>query len=277
MNTPKIDSHVHILDPKQFPYAPDVWYEPIGAEQGTAGDLTSVMDFHGITHALLVQPNSGYGYDNRAMLSAIANGKGRFKGMAVVKNNASIGKLQDLQAQGIVGIAMNAALLGVDFYADIEPLLESLRELDMWAQMQVQHDQFVTLKPMLEASGAKLMFDHCGRPNPITGVAQEGFQALLKLAETGRAAVKLSGFNKCSNQQYPWTDAKPFVDALLGAYTPQNLIWASDWPFLKAPARIDYGPLLTLFEQLVPDDAARHAIQWETPKRLFGFDHTTNT
>ncbi len=271
MNSPKIDSHVHILDPKQFPYAPGVWYEPIGAEQGTAADLTHLMQFHDVRHALLVQPNSGYGHDNRAMLSAIANGDGRFKGVAVIKNNASLGELQDLKAQGIVGIAMNAALLGVDFYADITPLLQRLGDLDMWAQMQVQHDQLVSLAPILEASGAKLMFDHCGRPNPAAGVTQKGFQALLKLAETGRASVKLSGFNKCSMQQYPWSDAKPFVNALLEAYTPRHLIWASDWPFLKAPARIDYGPLLTLLEQLVPDAAARHAIQWETPKRLFGF------
>ncbi|MEY4295807.1 MAG: hypothetical protein RLY82_1495 [Pseudomonadota bacterium] len=271
MNHQKIDSHVHILDPNQFPYAPGVWYEPIGAEQGTAADLTQVMVYHNVQHAILVQPNSGYGYDNRAMLSAIAHGGGRFKGMAVVKNNASLGELQDMQAQGIVGIAMNAALLGVDFYAGIDPLLAHLRELGMWAQIQVQHDQLVNLSPMLEASGAKLMLDHCGRPEPIAGVAQKGFQALLKLSRSGRAAVKLSGFNKCSVQQYPWTDAKVFVDALLDAYTPQSLVWASDWPFLKAPARIDYGPLLTLFEELVPDATARHAIQWETPKRLFGF------
>ncbi len=271
MNSPLIDSHVHILDPKQFPYAPDVWYEPIGAEQGTATDLKQVMTYHDVQHALLVQPNSGYGYDNRAMLSTIANSNRRFKGMAVVKNNASRAELEDLKTQGIVGIAMNAALLGVDFYADIEPLLQHLRDLDMWAQMQVQHDQLVSLSPMLEASGAKLMFDHCGRPNPRAGVAQAGFQALLQLAGSGRAAVKLSGFNKCSVEPYPWADGKPFVAALIEAYTPKNLIWASDWPFLKAPARIDYGPLLTLFEQLVPDRAARHAIQWETPKRLFGF------
>lgn len=267
----KIDSHVHILDPHQFPYAPDVWYEPMGAERGTAADLAAVMDFHDVQHALLVQPNSGYGFDNRAMLSAIAAHPARFKGMAIVKNNAGRTELETLKAQGIVGIAMNVSLLGLDFYADIEPLLAQLRDLDMWAQMQVEHDQLVSLSPMLEASGAKLMFDHCGRPNPIAGVAQAGFQALLKLAQTGRAAVKLSGFNKCSTQQYPWADAKPFVDALIQAYTPQHLVWASDWPFLKAPARIDYGPLFALFEQFVPDAQARHAMQWETPKRLFGF------
>jgi predicted TIM-barrel fold metal-dependent hydrolase len=179
--------------------------------------------------------------------------------------------LQDLQGQGVVGIAMNVALLGVDFYAHIEPLLSHLRDLGMWAQMQVQHDQLAQISPMLKASGAKLLFDHCGRPNPKDSIDQAGFQALLALAETGRAVVKLSGFNKCSAQHYPWDDAKVFVDALLKAYTPRNLIWASDWPFLKAPTRIDYGPLLALFEQLVPDAVARRDIQWETPKRLFGF------
>lgn len=266
-----IDAHVHILDPDRFPYAADAWYAPIGAERGTANDLCAVMDCHLVQHALLVAPNSGYNQDNRCLLDAIARSQGRFKGMALVKNNTGRAELEDLKAQGIVGLAMNVSLLGIDFYSDIEPLLSHLADLDMWAQMQVQHDQLLTLKPMLEASGAKLMFDHCGRPDPRQGVGQAGFQALLGLAKTGRAAVKLSGFNKCSAQQYPWSDAKPFVDALIDAYTPQNLVWASDWPFLKAPARIDYGPLLTLFEQLVPDALTRQTIQWETPRRLFGF------
>lgn len=106
----------------------------------------------------------------------------------------------------------------------------------------------------------------------MRGTGQAGFQALLELAQTGRAAVKLSGFSKCSNQHYPWPDAKPFVEALIDAFTPDRLVWASDWPFLKAPARIDYGPLLALFEQLVPNAATRQKIQFETPKRLFGFE-----
>jgi len=274
MNTthqPKIDCHVHVLDPARFPYTPGVWYEPIGPERGTTLDLANVHDFHGVKHALLVEPNSGYGLDNRCMLDAIAHSKGRFKGVAVVKNDASRAELEDLKAAGVVGIAFNAALLGVDFYANIAPLLGRLRELDMWAQMQVQHDQLVALKPMLVDSGAKLLFDHCGRPNPKAGIDQAGFAALLALAETGRTVVKISGLTKCSVQSYPWLDAKPFVDALIQTYTPNNLVWASDWPFLLAPARIDYGPLLALFEQLVPDEAARQAMLWDNPRRLFGF------
>jgi hypothetical protein len=58
---------------------------------------------------------------------------------------------------------------------------------------------------------------------------------------------------------------------LLDAYGPEHCVWGSDWPFLRAPERIDYGTLLTLLEHLIPDPGARRAVLWETPRRLFGF------
>ena len=268
---PRVDCHVHVFDPARFPYAADAWYRPAGGETGTAADLGHVLDAHGVQHALIVGPNSGYGLDNRCLLDALARGAGRYKGVVVVRNDASRSELQDLQAAGVVGVAFNVALLGVDFYADIGPLLERLRDLGLWAQVQVQADQLVALRPLLQDSGARLLFDHTGRPDPQAGLGQAGFKELLALAETGRACVKLSGFAKFSALPYPHRDVWPYVLALVEAYTPQTLVWASDWPFLRAPARIDYGPLLALFEQMLPDADARRAIGWDTPRRLFGF------
>jgi predicted TIM-barrel fold metal-dependent hydrolase len=270
-DTPIIDCHVHVFDPARFPYAADAWYLPAPAETGTPEQLGHVLDAHGVRHALLVGPNSGYGLDNRCLLDTIARSAGRYKGVAVVRNDASRAELQELQAAGVVGIAFNVALLGVDFYRDCGPLLERLRELGLWANVQVQGDQLIALEPMLRGSGAKLVFDHTGRPLPDAGIGQAGFAALLGLAETGRAAVKLSGYAKISALPYPHADMAPYVHALVEAYTPDALVWASDWPFLRAPARIDYAPLLRLFEQQWPDAAARRAVLWDTPKRLFGF------
>ena len=108
-------------------------------------------------------------------------------------------------------------------------------------------------------------------PDGANVVDNAGFAALLSLADTGRACVKLSGLSKCSALPYPHSDAWGFFRALLDAYTPDSLVWASDWPFLRASARIDYGPLMTLFAQLLPDEKARQAVLWDTPKRLFGF------
>ena len=268
---PKIDCHLHVFDPERFPYSPDTFYRPAGGEIAPVTQLDALLDAHGVRHALLVGPNSGYGLDNRCMLDALAHGAGRYKGIAVVRNDASREELQQLQSVGVIGVAFNVALLGVDFYRDTGPLLQRLHDLGMWAQIQVEGDQLLPLLPLLANSGARLLFDHCGRPIPGAGIQQDGFAALLRLADSGRVCVKLSSLTKCSTLHHPHRDAWPYVHALLEAFTPDSLVWASDWPFLRAPARIDYGPLLTLIEQLVADELALRAILWETPMRLFGF------
>jgi predicted TIM-barrel fold metal-dependent hydrolase len=267
---PKVDAHCHILDPARFPYAADVAYRPSGQEVGTLDQYLQVMDAYGIRHALLVGPNSGYGLDNRCMLDALARGAGRFRGVAVVRNDGSREELLRLREAGVVGVAFNATVLGVDHYLQAGPLLRHLADLDLFVSLQVEHDQLPGLLPLLQASGVRIVFDHCGRPRPGGGLEQSGFQALLALARSGRAAVKLSGYQKFSLQPPPYADAQPFVRALLEAYGPDACMWASDWPFLKSPVHLDVGPLLRQLEALVPDAADRRSILWDTPCRWLG-------
>ena len=268
---PKVDCHCHILDPARFPYAADVAYRPAGQETGSADYLRALLAVYGVRHALLVQPNSGYGLDNRCMLAAIQRSEGIFKGIAMVPNDASAQQLQDLQGQGVVGAAFNVALLGHEHYRSIGPLLQRLADNGMFAQVQVEGPQMASLAPMLQGSGVRVLLDHCGRPDVAQGLGEPGFQAILGLGSSRRAVVKLSGFAKFSAQAYPFTDLRPYLSALLQAYGPEHCVWASDWPFLKAAYRLDYGPLLKLFEDTVPDATDRHKILWKTPMRLFGF------
>jgi predicted TIM-barrel fold metal-dependent hydrolase len=271
ISQPKIDCHCHILDPARFPYHPGVAYRPAGQETGSADYFLQVMQSYGVRHALLVQPNSGYGPDNSAMLGAIARSPGRFKGIAIVPNNAPVSQLQELQAQGVVGVAFNVALLGLDFYRDIAPLLERLAQAGLFAQVQVQDDQLVALAPWLRGTAVQVLIDHCGRPNLGHGLAAPGIAALLALADTGRVTVKLSGFAKFSRQEFPFDDCAAFTARIVQTFGPAHCLWASDWPFLKAGARMDYGTLLHLFAASVPAESDRQKILWETPRRLFGF------
>lgn len=268
---PKIDCHNHILDPLRFPYAPDTHYRPTGHEIATAAQFTQVLETYGVQHALLVGPNSGYGLDNRCMLDAIAHGDGRFKGIAVVRNDCSEAELIALKHAGIVGVAFNIALLGEAFYADTAPLLARLKALDLFVQVQTEHDQLVSLLPMLVESGVRILVDHCGRPTISAGLQQAGFQALLSLAKHGRTVVKLSGLIKFSEQAYPHDDAQPYVRALIDTFTPAACVWASDWPFLRANARVDYGLMLTQMQRWFPVADDRRQVFWDTPRRLFGF------
>ncbi|MGB0784276.1 MAG: hypothetical protein ACPGRG_13985, partial [Marinomonas sp.] len=63
----KIDCHNHIFDPQQFPYQADSPYAPEGHEVATADYFLQVLETYGVSHALLIGPNSAYGEnDNRA-------------------------------------------------------------------------------------------------------------------------------------------------------------------------------------------------------------------
>jgi predicted TIM-barrel fold metal-dependent hydrolase len=269
---PKVDCHCHVLDPARFPYAPDVAYRPAGQELGPLSQYLQVMEAYGIRHALLVGPNSGYNLDNRCLLDALAQGSGRFKGIAVVPLDTGRDELAALRAQGVIGVAFNATLLGTAHYLQAGPLLQRLLDADMMVSLQVEHDQLVELRPLMEDSGVRVLIDHCGRPSPGQGIGQAGFQALLALAGTGRFAVKLSGHQKFSTLPPPFEDTRPFLEALLDAYTPDACLWASDWPFLRAPQRLDVGPLLRQVEKLLPDATDRRKLFWDTPRRWLGLD-----
>jgi len=266
----KIDAHCHVLEPSRFPYADDVLYRPAGQEMGSAKYFQEVMACYEVQHALLVGPNSGYATDNRCLLDALASAPTKFKGIAVVPNDTSLEALQQLKAQGVIGIAFNPALMGFDFYADIEPLLQRLKQLDMWAQFQFENDLALDFLPMLSRVDVKMMVDHCGRPNLAAGLAQKGFQALLALGREGRTLVKISGFAKFSQAGYPFTDARPYIENLVTAFGLKNCVWASDWPYIRAPYRLDYGPMLKSYEALFNAEE-RQQLMWASAKHHFGF------
>jgi len=270
LGEPKIDCHFHIIDPARFPYQPDTWYRPAGQEIATAEQFFRVMDVYSVRYGLVVEPNSGYGTDNRCMLAAIARSQGRLRGIVVVDNNVSLAELRSLKSQGIIGVAFNSALLGPDYYRNTADLLERLTDLDLILQIQVEKDQLLAFQELIQGSGVRLLIDHCGRPDPRAGLLQPGFRALLALGRSRRASVKLSGFAKFSCEPPPHDDVRDYVHALADAFTLDACVWGSDWPFLRAEERIDYGPLLAMLERHFPDPADRRKLLWETPRALLG-------
>jgi predicted TIM-barrel fold metal-dependent hydrolase len=81
----------------------------------------------------------------------------------------------------------------------------------------------------------------------------------------------LSGYYKFSQGPHPYEDTWPFIMALVDAFTRDRCVWGSDFPFLRANERLDYGPLLAMLPRLFPDPDDRHRLLWRTPARLLGF------
>ena len=96
-----------MFDTTLFPYSSDAAYRPPPHEAGTAAQLAAVLDAHDLSNAVLVNPTSGYGYDNRCMVAALRAGQGRFRGIARVRPDADADVLGDLHAAGVIGIRLD--------------------------------------------------------------------------------------------------------------------------------------------------------------------------
>ncbi|MEK9281575.1 MULTISPECIES: amidohydrolase family protein [unclassified Bradyrhizobium] len=269
---PKIDCHIHAIDPLRFPYEADTPYRPSGQEIAPAAQLIRVFDVFDVRHALIVATNTGYGSDSSILLDTLKQGGGRFRGVAVVDNDVDIDELARLKAAGVIGVAFNVPFHGADYYRSTAPLLEKLVLLDLFLQIQVEQDQLLDLLPLIEKSDVRLVIDHCGRPSIAQGLTGRAFQALLAIGRGRDAHIKLSGYYKFSEQPHPYEDAWPFVAALVEAFTLDRCVWGSDYPFLRAPERLDYGPLLAVLTTLFPDADDLHRLLWRTPARLLGVE-----
>jgi len=269
---PKIDCHIHAIDPVRFPYGADTPYRPSGQEIAPAAQLLRVFDAFDVRHALVVATNTGYGSDSRILLDTLKQGGGRFRGVAVVENDVDISELERLKAAGVIGVAFNVPFHGADYYLETAPLLEKLTSLGLFLQIQVEQDQLLGLLPLIDKSPVRLVFDHCGRPSVGQGINGKAFQALLAIGRERDAHIKLSGTYKFSQQPPPYEDTWPFVAALVEAFTLDRCVWGSDYPFLRAAERLDYGPLLAALPKLFPDLGDQQRLQWRTPAKLLGFD-----
>ena len=269
---PKIDCHIHAIDPVRFPYGIDTPYRPSGQEIAPAAQLIRVLDAFDVRHALVVATNTGYGSDSRILLDTLRQGGGRFKGVAVVENDVDIRELERLKAAGVIGVAYNLPFHGADYYRNTAPLLEKLVSLGLFLQIQVENEQLLDLLPLVDGSPVRLVFDHCGRPPVGQGVKGKAFQALLAIGRERDAHIKLSGYYKFSQQPHPYEDTWPFIAALVEAFTLDRCVWGSDYPFLRAAERLDYGPLLAVLTSLFPDTGDQQRLLWRTPAKLLGFD-----
>ena len=266
---PKIDCHIHALDPVRFPYADDTPYRPSGQEIAPAAHLIRVLDAFDVSHALIVGTNSGYGTDSRILLDTLKAGNGRFRGVAVVDNDVGIGELERLKAAGIVGIAFNVPFHSTGYYRrHRRPAGKAGRSRPV-SQVQVEQDQLLALLPLIEKSKVRLVFDHCGRPSVADGLQRPAFQALLAIGRERDAWIKLSGYYKFSRQRI--LTKTPAVHHGAGRRVHARPLCLGIG--LAVPARagaLDYGPLLAMLPRLFPDPDDRHRLLWRTPARLLG-------
>lgn len=259
-----IDSHAHVFR-RDLPLTPGYRHKP--EHDAELPEFLSILDAHGVSHAVLTAP-SFLGTDNSFLLAALRAAPGRLRGTVIVADTVTREELAAMDRDGVVGVRFN--MLRRDDLPDLRTpswrrVLRDMADLRWHVEIYVEGAKLPTLlAPALEA-GVKVVVDHFGSPDPALGIACPGFRALLAAVRDGRAWVKLSAPYRLGG-----ADPRPYAQALLDA-GPQQLVWASDWPWTQNSAGMSYAKCLRWLEEWIPDAAARARILDDTPRALFRF------
>lgn len=234
----------------------------------SVGDYLGMLDRHGVAHGVLTAP-SFYGTDNSLMIEALRAAGGRLRGTAIVDPDIPQESLARMKAAGVDGLRLNllARPSLPDFSAPAyQRLFAQARELDLHVEIFVEGEWLERVLPHVRNSGAKVVFDHFGCPEPTEGVRSDGFRRVLEAVESGRAWVKLSAPYRLRG-----APARPYVDALLAATGGERLVWATDFPFVKFEDEVSYQQCVNWLFEWIPDEAVRKRVLVDTPREIFSF------
>lgn len=238
----------------------------------TLAEYLDLLDAHGMSHGVLVQP-SFLGTDNSHLVQALRAAPARLRGVAVVALDITDTELQDLAAAGVVGIRLN--LVGLDSPALQTPAWQSLlarvNALGWHVEIHLQAARLEGVMPALLAAGCRVVVDHFGRPDPALGVSDPGFQYLLRQADSGRVWVKLAAPYRNWAAAACAASGRLATQQLLDAYTPERLMWGSDWPHTEHRHLASYAAATQWLDAWIDDPAQRRAVLADTPLQLFQF------
>ena len=179
---PVIDTHAHVFH-RGLKLAPGRRYAP--DYDAPLSLYLEQLDHNGMSNGVLVQP-SFLGTDNSYLVDCLKQTAGRLRGIAVVDPAVSADELRTLDKAGIVGIRLNLVGQPLPDLAASEwrGLLANVKAMGWQVEIQRNASDLAVLTPLLLDLGVTVVLDHFALPDPKLGVADPGFQSVLKLGAT---------------------------------------------------------------------------------------------
>ena len=262
------DCHMHIYD-DAYPLAPTSTFKPPHAPLSAYREVQRSL---GLERVVLVQA-SGYGFDNRCLLAALAQlGSGVARGVVIVPPDVSDDELQRLHDAGVRGVRyfmLNpSGLLGWD---TLEAMAARIAPLGWNINLQLDGRELPQRKALIDRLPGKLVIDHTGKFLEPVPPDHAAFKALLAVLDRGERWVKLSAPYETSKLGPPhYGDVAVLAKALAKTH-PDKCLWASNWPHPNQVSPPSNEAMLNLLADWAGDAATREQILVHNPAALYGF------
>ncbi len=228
--------------------------------------LLKCMDAADVAGSLIIQPIV-YGFDHRYVTAALRAHPDRFRGMCLVdpRHDDPVGELRRWRDEGYGSVRFNPGLFPADRGLDSDlghELFRAAGELGMPVGFLISPEHFAAVDALCTAAPETVaVVDHFGHCRPTDGPNPD-FDELLALARHARLHVKLSEFPRASLAEWPYFD--------LHRWTPERLMWATDFPFIVEQCGYTEG--LTLLTQETPgiDEPTMQQLVAGTAETVFG-------
>lgn len=271
---PICDAHLHVFGPRdRFPLVANPRSTP---PDSPLARYLPLAEPEGIERMVFVAP-SHYGADNRYLIEALeVVGRDRARAVVAVDDATTAQHLREFDAAGARAIRVNFGNTQKDD-ADLPArvydiaLREYRRVADLGWHIDFLAPNWVLQRIVQALQGfpGDYTIAHFANFQAADGPDQPGLDDFLRLLDTGRCWIKLSGIYRISKRPN-YADVEPLVRRFVAA-NPDRLIWGSDWPFLSHLEATTLPQLLELFEAWCPSVAIRRKILVENAQRLFGF------
>ncbi|WP_158215295.1 amidohydrolase family protein [Candidimonas nitroreducens] len=262
------DCHHHIFDPR-FPRAngrTGVW--------ATVADYRKLQHRLGLSRSVVVCPGS-YGFDNSALLDALAQMGSQARGVAAIEISTPDQTLASLNQAGVRGIRLYLDGANRRSPAQIQEFAARIAPWKWHIQIlpDVSNGALEDCAATLDRLNCPIVLDHLSYIPQPEGLAHPRYQVVRRLLDNGRTWIKLSGVYITSKVGYPdYRDIDALATELATLY-PDRVLWGTDWPHTLTPeVKPNGAELVDQLARWAPDDAARQKILVENPNEVYGWN-----
>ena len=208
---------------------------------------------------MIVSPG-GYGRDYRMLADALARFPDRFRGIALMPEATSASEFARLTRLGVRGLRQMSARRGSHVPGFSADAGARAAEHGWHVQFYPHDTDILDYAAKLLALPNTIVLDHFAAIPAAGGIDQPAVKTVLKMLDSGRVWLKLSGPMRCTAQNLPYPDVTPLAH-LFVSHAPERMVWGSDWPHVNLDGREmpNDGDLLDLLLDWVPDAAVQKA------------------